>query len=265
MRTQDVVLVLLVVIVLFLLFQKVVSSFTSTVQTFESNFIYTDGGSAMENTVNFYLATLTEQPLMPIVNKILSDTMANTKLPPFQPLVPYTSESQITTMFDNASKNGESDLTFTDRFLLRYVTLLFIQLFNNSRNTLGQVSFDSQGKPSFADDVLSKNETVQGNMKFVFELIKSLFGQSGEGVKAGGVTQGAIDKMNSILPANLTKFASVQDFNTKQSSAKDVGSTDPAVLFVVKYIMVGPAYLSWVAENKYKLNPAFKCFNVATK
>ena len=102
-------------------------------------------------------------------------------------------------------------------------------------------------------------------MKFVFELIKSLFGQSGEGVKAGGVTQGAIDKMNSILPANLTKFASVQDFNTKQSSAKDVGSTDPAVLFVLKYIMVGPAYLSWVAENKYKLNPAFKCFNVATK
>ena len=154
MRTQDVVLVLLVVIVLFLLFQKVVSSFTSTVQTFESNFIYTDGGSAMENTVNFYLATLTEQPLMPIVNKILSDTMANTKLPPFQPLVPYTSESQIVTMFDNASKNGESDLTFTDRFLLRYVTLLFIQLFNNSRNTLGQVSFDSQGKPRFADDVI---------------------------------------------------------------------------------------------------------------
>ena len=266
MRTQDVVLVLLVVIVLFLLFQKVVSSFTSTdVQTFESNFIYTDEGSAMENTVNFYLATLNEQPLMPIVNKILSDTMANTKLPPFQPLVPYTSESQIVTMFGNASKNGEPDLTFTDRFLLRYVTLLFIKLFNQTRNALGQVSFDSQGKPSFADDVLSKNQTVQDNMKFVFELVKSLFGQSGEGVKAGGVTQGAIDKMNSILPANLTKFASVQDFNTKQSSAKDVGSTDPAVLFVVKYIMVGPAYLTWVAENYYKLNPAFKCYSVASR
>ena len=265
MRTQDVVLVLLVVIVLFLLFQKVVSSFTSTdVQTFQSNFTYSDASQGIKNSVDFYLATLNEQPLMPIVNKILSDNMANKNITPVQPLVQYTSESQITTMFDNASKNGESDLTFTDRYLLRYVTFIFIGLFNNSRNTLGQVSFDSQGKPSFADDVLSKGQSVQDNMKFVFELIQSMFAGSGESSLGGGVTQGAIDKINSILPANLTKFASVQDFNTKQSSTKDVGSIDPAMLFVVKYVMVGPAYLSWVAENKYKLDPAFKCF-VATK
>ena len=260
MKTHDVVLVLLAVVVLFLLFQKVVSSFTSNdVQTFQSNFAYIDATGGIKNAVDFYLATLNEQPIMPIVNKILADAMANTKLPPVQPLVPYTSESQLATMFDTASKNGESGLTFTDRYLLRYVTLVFILLFNNVQNALGQVTWDAQGKPSFADDVLSKNQTVQDNMKIVFELIQSLFAGGGQ----GGMTQGAIDKINSILPANLTKFASVQDFNTKH--AKTVADIDPAVFFITKYIMVGPAYLTWVAENKYKLDPAFKSYNIASK
>jgi len=266
MKTQDVVLVLLAVVVLFLLFQKVASSFSSNdVLTFQSNFMYADANGSIKSTVDFYLATLNEQPIMPMVNKILADATANTKQPPVQPLVPYTSESQLATMFDTASKNGESGLTFTDRYVLRYVTLVFILLFNNSQRVLGQVTWDAQGKPSFADDVLSKNQTVQDNMKFVFELIQSLFAGSGESSLGGGMTQGAVDKINSILPANLTKFASVQDYNTRGSAAKDVGSTDPAVLFVAKYIMVGPAYLVWVAENKYKLDPAFKCFNIASK
>jgi len=261
MKTHDVVLVLLAVVVLFLLFQKVVSSFTSNdVQTFQSNFAYIDDTGGIKNAVDFYLATLNEQPIMPIVNKILADAMANAKLPPVQPLVPYTSESQLATMFDTASKNGESGLTFTDRYLLRYVTLVFILLFNNAQNTLGQVTWDAQGKPSFADDVLSKNQTVQDNMKIVFELIQSLFAGGGQ----GGMTQGAIDKINSILPANLTKFASVQDYQTR-GSAKTVADTDPAVFFITKYIMVGPAYLTWVAENKYKLDPAFKSYNIASK
>ena len=261
MKTHDVVLVLLAVVVLFLLFQKVVSSFTSNdVQTFQSNFAYIDDTGGIKNAVDFYLATLNEQPIMPIVNKILADAMANAKLPPVQPLVPYTSESQLATMFDTASKNGESGLTFTDRYLLRYVTLVFILLFNNAQNALGQVTWDAQGKPSFADDVLSKNQTVQDNMKIVFELIQSLFAGGGQ----GGMTQGAIDKINSILPANLTKFASVQDYQTR-GSAKTVADTDPAVFFITKYIMVGPAYLTWVAENKYKLDPAFKSYNIASK
>jgi hypothetical protein len=261
MRTQDVVLILLAVVVLFLLLQKVVSSFTTNDdQTFQSNFTYIDATGGIKSTVDFYLATLNGQPMMPMVNKILADAMATT-LPPVQPLVPYTSESQLQTMFGDASKNGESGLTFTDRYLLRYVTVVFILLFNNAQRVLGQVTWDARGKPSFADEVLPKNQSIQDNMKIVFELIQSMYA----GDSRGGVTQGAIDKINTILPTNLTKFASVQDFNTRQSSAKNVGDTDPAVLFVVKYVMVGPAYLTWVAENYYKLDPAFKCYNVPSK
>jgi hypothetical protein len=261
MRTQDVVLILLAVVVLFLLLQKVVSSFTSNdVQTFQSNFVYA-GQSDLGKVIDFYIASLNGQPLLPIVNGILTSVPPTNGIQPAQPLVPYTSESQLSTMFGDASKNGESGLTFTDRYLLRYLTLFCIFLFNNSGPVIGTVTWDAQGKPSFADDVLQKNQSIQDNMKIVFELFKTMFAGGGD----GQLTQNAVDTINTILPPNLTKFSSVQDFNTRQATMNSGANRDPSTVFVIKYVMVGPAYLSWVAQNQYKLDPAFKCFNVAAK
>jgi hypothetical protein len=78
------------------------------------------------------------------------------------------------------------------------------------------------------------------------------------------MTQDVLDKINGILPANLTKFASIQDYQTRGSASNGGSTPDPAFVFVTKYIMVGPAYLSWVAENQYKFDPNFKCFNAST-
>jgi hypothetical protein len=254
MRTQDVVLILLAVVVLFLLLQKVVSSFTSNdVQTFQSNFMYADVNRSIKSTVDFYLATLNGQPMMPMVNKILADATANKNLPPVQPLVPYTSESQLSTMFGDASKNGESGLTFTDRYLLRYLTVLFIMFLNAAQDRIGQVTWDTQGKPNFADEVLPKNQSIQDSMKFIFQMIQSS--------TDGQTTEDMVKKLNTILPPNLTPYANLNDYNERQSKTPP----DPSIVFTTKYIFVGPAYLTWVAENYYKLDPAFKCFNVPSK
>jgi len=254
MKTQDVVLVLLIVLIVILLVQKVVSTYTTDeTTTFTSNFRYTgQGGSDTINVINFYLASLAGQPLVPIVNGILTSAPSTVA----QPLVQYTSESQLSTMFGNASKNGESGLTFTDRYLLRYLTILFIGLVDRLQAVIGQVSWDAQGKPNFADEVLSKNQSVQENMKFIFELVKAS--------NNGALTQDTLTKLNSVLPSNLTPFASVQDYQTRGSVPHNGGTPDPAVIFITKYIMVGPAYLVWVAQNLYKLDPNFKCFNDVT-
>ena len=252
MKTQDVVLVLLVVIIVILLVRKVVSTYTTAdAQAFMANFARYTGGSPsdIQNVVNFYLATLNEQPIMPIVNGILSSAPSNVA----QPLVPYTSESQLQAMFGNASKNGESGLAFTDRYLLRFLTVLFIEMLNTIQPIIGNVTWDAQGKPNFADEVLQKNQSVQDNMKNVFQLVQS----SGN----GQMSQDVLAKINAILPSNLTPFASVQDYQAKSGGSKNGGTLDPSMVFVMKYIMVGPAYLAWVAENYYKLDPAFKCFN----
>ena len=253
MRTQDVVLVLLVVIVLFLLFRKAVSSFTSTdVQTFQSNFPYSGAmGSDTQNISNFYVASLNEQPLMPIVNTILSSAPSNVA----QPLVPYTSESQIATMFNTAFSNGESGLTFTDRYLLRYVTVTFISLLPQVQTLIGTVTWGAQGVPNIANEVLSNGQSVKDNMKIIFQMFQTLGGSS--------PTQAVVTQFNSILPPSLQPFTSVQDMNTRiQAVESSRGTTgDPTMVFVYKYIMVGPAYLVWVAQNQFKLDPNFKCFN----
>jgi len=252
MRTQDVVLVLLVVIIVILLVRKVVSTYTTAdAQAFMANFARYTGGSPsdIQNVVNFYLATLNEQPIMPIVNGILSSAPSNVA----QPLVPYTSESQLQTMFGNASKNGESGLAFTDRYLLRFLTVMFIAMVPSVQSIIGTITWDAQGKPNIANDVLQNNQSIQDNMKVIFQLVQSEQG--------GQMTQDVITKYNAILPSNLTPFASVQDFQTRGGSLHNGGTPDPSMVFIYKYIMVGPAYLAWVAENKYKLDPAFKCFN----
>jgi len=242
-----VVLVLLIVLIVILLVQKVVSTYTAAeTQAFSSNFAYMgQSGSDTINVINFYLASLSGQPLLPIVNGILTSAPSTVA----QPLVPYTSETQLITMFGDASKNGESGLTFTDRYLLRYLTVLFIILLNSAQSKIGQVTWDAQGKPNFADEVLSKSQTVQENMKFIFELVKSSGG--------GDISQDVVTKINSILPSNVTPFASVEDYKTRQMSS----TPDPSIIFITKYIMVGPAFLVWVAQNLYKLDPNFKCFN----
>jgi hypothetical protein len=256
MKTQDVVLVLLVVIIVILLVRKVVSTYAAAdTQAFMTGFLdYAGGGGPsaaadLQKVVNFYVASLTDQPLLPIVNGILSSAPSNVA----QPLVPYTSESQLSTMFDNASKNGESGLTFTDRYLLRFLTVMFIAMIPSVQSMIGTITWDAQGKPNIANDVLQNNQSIQDNMKVIFQLVQSEQG--------GQVTQDVITKFNSILPSNLTPFASLQDYQTRGASLHNGGTPDPSMVFLYKYIMVGPAYLAWVAENKYKLDPAFKCFN----
>jgi hypothetical protein len=250
MKPLDVVLVLLVVVVLFLLFQKVVSSFTSSdVQTFRSSFVYPNSYSDPQNVVNFYLASLNNQPLVPIVNGILTSAPSNVA----QPLVPYTSESQLATMFSTAFTNGESGLAFTDRYLLRYLTVFFITMLPLVERVLGTVTWGAQGVPNIANEVLSNGQTITDNMKIIFQMIQT----------GPTPTQAVVTQINSILPPGLQPFTSVQDMTTRIQTVESSGGAtiDPTMVFVYKYIMVGIAYLAWVAENKYRLDPAFRCFN----
>jgi hypothetical protein len=126
------------------------------------------------------------------------------------------------------------------------------------QSTTGTITWDAQGKPNIANEVLSNGQSIQDNMKFIFQLVQSSFANN------GGMTQDVLDKINGILPANLTKFASNQDYQTRGRASNGGSTPDPAFVFVMKYMMVGPAYLSWVAENHYKLDPNFKCFNAST-
>jgi hypothetical protein len=133
---------------------------------------------------------------------------------------------------------------------------MFIEILNNVQGSIGPVTWDANGIPNFASQVLSSSMSVPDNMKFIFQLVQNTNGY--------GITQDVITKINSVLPSSVSPFASTQDYQTRIETAPSPGaSPDPTVVFAWKYIMVGPAYLSWVAQNKYKLDPNFVCFNAS--
>ena len=250
-KTQDVVLILLLVAVLVLLFVRVSSEYTAPqVQQLVSSVPGLFG--LMPSVVNFYVASLQGQPLLTYANAILQQIPTEHLK---SPLVPYTSESQLQTMFTTAKTNGESGLAFTDRVLLRALTALWASLISSpDLASLGlSLTYDSEGKVSWADSVLSQTgQTVQQNMLFIFQLVQST---------SGPVTQDIVDKLNHVLPPNLTPVRDPDDWNTRIQTIRGTGTPDPTMVWFWKYVFVGPAYLAWVAENVYHLDPTFVAWN----
>jgi len=250
-KTQDVVLILLLVVVLVLLTVRVSSGYTPT-QAQQLMSSIPGSAGLMPSVVNFYVASLQGQPLLPYANAVLQQIPTERLV---TPLVPYTSESQLQTMFTTAASNGESGLTFTDRVLLRALTGIWTNIVSSPQvASLGlSVTYDSQGKVSWSDSVLNQTgQTVQQNMLFIFQLVQTNAG--------GAITQEIVDKLNHVLPSNLTPVRDPIDWDTKAQTLT-TSTPDPTMVWFFKYVFVGPAYLAWVAENVYHLDPTFVAWN----
>jgi hypothetical protein len=251
MKTQDIALILLVTVVLILLFVRASSGFTS-MQAQQIMASVPASPGLMPSVVNFLVASLQGQPLLSYANAILQQIPTQQLI---SPLVPYTSETQLQTMFTTAAANGEAGLTFTDRVLLRATTGIWAYLLTSpqSANILGSFTYDSQGKVSWADSILSQTgQTVLQNMLYIFQLVQA---------SSGPITQDIIDTLNHVLPSNLTKITDPQDWNTRNATLT-TANPDPTMVWVFKFSLIGPAYLAWVAENKYRLDPTFTAQNL---
>ena len=153
-------------------------------------------------------------------------------------------------MLTSAEANGEAGLAFTDRVLLRALTGVWISILTSPKvvTILGSFTYDSQGKPSWADSTLSQTGmTLQQNMLYIFQLVQA---------NSGPATQDVVNKLNSVLPSNLTQVRDPQDWATRVTTLT-TANPDPTMVWFFKFILIGPAYLAWLAENKYKLDPTF--------
>ena len=177
------------------------------------------------------------------VNSLISKV--NTAEPSAQ-LVPYTSEAQVSNMFQTAYENSEASLTKTDKAILRFDILFGIELASLPWGSGGlpTISYTSDGKPVWADEVIGQTglTILQGIVK-TMEMIKEF--------KTMNVA--LITRINSILPSNLAPFANVADYQTKVASM-----TDPSIVWFVKFFSIGPLYLLWVAENKWKIDTSWR-------
>lgn len=162
-------------------------------------------------------------------------------------LVPYTSETQISTIFQTAYDNSEASLTRTDKAILRFMTLLGLESQQQipwGSGGLPALSFTNQGKPVWADEIMGQTGlTIHEGIVKTLEMVKN----------SPMMNDSLIAEINSLLPSNLTPFASPADFATKISSF-----TDPSIVWFVKFYTIGPLYMVWLAENKWRIDLSWR-------
>jgi hypothetical protein len=171
-------------------------------------------------------------------------------------LVPYTSETQISTMFQAAYDNSEASLTRTDKAILRFMTLLGIESQQHipwGSGGLPAISFTNQGKTVWADEIMGQTGlTIQEGIVKILEMVKN----------TAMMNDSIIAEINSILPSNLTPFASADDYknriNPDNSTNRNISITDPSVIWFIKFYTIGPLYMVWLAENKWRIDLSWR-------
>ena len=242
---KDYVIIGLLIVILMILLSRRKSSYTASQL---SMFTPAIPQSVARLVVNDILDITINQakglPVLSSVNSLIAKV--NTAESSAQ-LVPYTSETQISTMFQAAYDNSEASLTRTDKAILRFMTLLGVESQQQipwGSGGLPVLSFTNQGKPVWADEIMGQTGlTIHEGIVKTLEMIKN----------TPMMNDGLIAEINSLLPSNLTPFASIADFRTKASSM-----TDPSIVWFVKFYTIGPLYMVWLAENKWRIDTSWR-------
>lgn len=242
---KDYVIIGLLVIILMILLSRRMSSYTTAeVGMFAPSIPSRVAQLVLDDIADIIINQTKGLPVLASVNSLIAKVNAAESS---AQLVPYTSETQITQMFQKAYDNGESSLSRTDKAILRFTILIGMELQRVSwgSGNLPAISFTPTGKPVWADEVLGQTGlTIQEGIVKVMELVKNF---------TGATDTSAITAINSVLPSNLTPFASRDDYFNKAT-----GMTDPSYVWFIKFVSIGPLYMLWLAENKWRIDLSWR-------
>ena len=169
------------------------------------------------------------------------------------PLVPYASDEDIKKMFKTAYQNSETGLTRTDKAILRAFSISSwgIMQLPWGEKGLPALEYTPDGTTVWTADMLKQTGlTIREAMQKVLESMKMFQGNSSASLR--------LETINSLLPSNVTPFASLTDYRTRITNmlfSEGSPTIDSAILWFVKFASIGPLYIAWVAENKWKLDP----------
>ena len=248
MKVQDIALVGLVVLVLLLVLWNFRSSGYTSVQvrTMINSAVppsVLGAPTFMTNVISIVLNGTKNQSFLTQANALIASINATNYFS--TQLVPYTSDAQFETLFGTAYTSGESSLSATDRVLLRaiYAIGADVSTILGTRG-LPALTYTIDGQPSWAPAILAQTGlTLEQNLIKTLEIFADK-----TDIDPAGVT-----KINAILPSSFTPFASVSDLDNKMSST----TLDPSAVWLYKFILIGPLYIAWIAENKWKLDPTW--------
>jgi hypothetical protein len=159
-------------------------------------------------------------------------------------------------MFDTAYTSGESSLGNRDRLILRAFALPGVE-FTRSFSMAVPVNYTADGVPDFTNTIISESgKTVKEMLQYCFTITDKLL--SARHTVDNPWTPETIDYINSTIPSKYTqKFnrtGQMAELSAVFNQNTDASQLNDTMIWFIKACMIGPAYLAWLAENKWKLD-----------
>jgi len=248
---QDVALAFLCIILTVLILARVREKYTPADRNKVHDLFVSYTGTTRDN-LQAYLITvimneILEDPVSKLSNvNLLVDTL---NIGRTNPWTHYPTVNDLDTMFETAYTSGESGLTARDRMILRAMTWPAIDI--STSNPFVPLTYTSENVPDFAATIITESGKSAREMLMFCYVCIALLQAGGTGV----MTPEIIDYINSYLP---DKFAPKYDttYTGTFGSILDqpMASMDDKTKWLWKALLLGPAYIANLAENKWRLD-----------
>ena len=168
-----------------------------------------------------------------------------------------SSASEFNQIFTTAYTSGETafgdDITGKrNKMILRTFASVCGGLISEINKILTDVEYSADGRPTYTDEIInSSKKTPSEVLTYGFRVLKTLYTSIPSGTDAPVISADAWNTINSIFPSTTTPYTSLQDIST------DVTNNSDRVKYFAKAYSIGAAYIVWLAENKWKLDPTW--------
>lgn len=257
MKVYDVTVVTILLAILYVLLTRKNEQYTnSDMQSFGQNsFIARGARDAIGQFCDTMISELlNDGTAFTKLNAFISST--NTQYPTLNaPL--FTSVAEYNQVFTTAFNSGESAFSSDaigkrNKMTLRTYASPCISILGSIPPNILTIEYDANGKPTFTDEIVqASGKTVNDVLTFGFRSIKDFFTQNPSG---GSTPASTLAMVNDILPSNLGRYASSTEF---ENDFNNVNNPSARMVFITKAYSVGAAYIAWLAENKWRLDPAW--------
>jgi hypothetical protein len=114
-------------------------------------------------------------------------------------------------------------------------------------------TYTSDGVPDFTSTLVADSgKSTKDMLMYCFNVLQMLFSsQSGQ----NPYTPEVIDYINSTLPSRISpKFDRTDNMSILNAINTRPETRDEKSTWFTKALTIGPAYLAWLVENKWRLN-----------
>jgi hypothetical protein len=164
----------------------------------------------------------------------------------------FSDINELNTMFETAYTSGESGLATRERMVIRSFAWAGVGIMGELPSG---VNYTSDGVPDFTSTIVAESgKTTKEMLQYCFTILDKLI-SSGNGENP--YTPEVIDYINSTIPSQYTPKFDRTDNMSIQNALRSSTPND-ATKWFTKALTIGPAYLAWLAENKWRIDFTWK-------